>query len=142
MHKAQQTRSSNGKLIVLIRPWGVNVRTTGALMCGILLAVGLAACAPSPQTPEERAVDVAERFVSASKAGDDDAASVLRCAGVDPRLGVNSDTADFESYTLDVEEAGDGDFDITVTRSYSDYPDVVSHLRIQTDGDACIEWVK
>jgi hypothetical protein len=55
---------------------------------------------------------------------------------------VHSDTADFESYTLDVEEAGDDDFDITVTKSYSDYPDVVSHLRIQTDSDACIEWVE
>lgn len=118
------------------------MRATGALMCGILLTVGLAACAPSPQTPEERALDVAERFVSAAKAGDDDAASVLRCAGVDPRMGVNSDTADFESYTLDIKEAGDGNFDITVTASYPDYPDLVSNLRVQTDGDACIEWVK
>ena len=117
------------------------MRKTSALLCGILLTVGLTACAPSPQTPEERAVDVAEKFVSASKAGDDDAASVLRCAGVDPRLGVNSDTADFENYTIDVDEAGDGAFDLTVTASYPDYPDVVSHLRIQTDGDACIEWV-
>lgn len=117
------------------------MRTTGALMCGILLSVGLTACTPSPQTPEERAVDVAERFVSAAKAGDDDAASALRCAGFDPRLGVNSDTAGFESYTLDVEEAGDGAFDITVTKSYPDYSDIVTHLRIQTDGDACIESV-
>jgi hypothetical protein len=118
------------------------VRATGALMCGILLTLGLAACTPAPQTPEERALDVAERFVSAAKAGSDDSVSALRCAGVDPRLGVNSDTAGFDSYTLDVEEVGDGDFDITVTRSYPDYPDVVSHLRIQTEDDACIEWVK
>lgn len=87
-------------------------------------------------------MDVAEKFVSASKAGDEDAASALRCPGVDPRLGVNSDTSDFDIHTLDVNEVGDGDFDITVTRSYSDYPDVVSHLRVSTDGDACIEWVK
>lgn len=118
------------------------MRKTVALISGILLAIGLAACAPSPQTPEERAVDIAEKFVSAAKAGDDDAASVLRCPGVDPRLGVNSDTSDFDSHTLDVEEVGDGDFDITVTASYPDYPDLTNHLRIQTDGDACIEWVK
>lgn len=118
------------------------MRKSGVPISGILLAVGLTACAPSPQTPEGRAIDVAEKFVSASKAGDDDAASVLRCAGVDPRLGVNSGTAGFESYTLDVEEASDGDFDITVTASYPDYPDVVTQLRIETKDDACIRWVR
>lgn len=106
-----------------------------------LFAVGLTACTPSPQTPEDRARDATERWVAASKAGDDDAAFAVSCGG-DPRQGVNSDTAGFTSYTLDVEHVGEGDFDVKVTVSYPDYPDLVSNLRVRTEGDACIEWVR
>lgn len=107
-----------------------------------LLAVGMAACSAPPQSPEDRAREVAERWVAASKAGDDDAAYAVACAGVDPRMGVNSDTADFESHTLNIEQVGEGEFNVKVTASYPDYPDLVSNLRVRTEGDACVAWVR
>ena len=86
-----------------------------------LLAVGLAACTAPPPSPEDRARDIAERWVSASKTGSDDAAYSLTCPGA-PLGGVNSDTSGFESYP--------------------DYPDSIANLRVQTEGDPCIKWVR
>ncbi len=56
---------------------------------------------------------------------------------------VNSDTAGAESYTLAIESVGDGDFAVTVTQSYSDYPDLVSNLMVRTnESTTCIAWVR
>ena len=106
-----------------------------------LLAVGLAAYTAPPPSPEDRARDIAERWVSASKAGSDDAAYSLTCPGA-PLGGVNSDTSGFERYKLDVQYVSDGDFDIQVTRFYPDNPDSIANLRVQTEGDPCIKWVR
>jgi hypothetical protein len=111
------------------------------IAAGSLLAFGLTACAPTPQSPEDRARDIADRWVSASVAGNEEAAYALTCPGAPPG-GVGGDTPDYESHTLDVEDVGDGDFNIKIMVSYTDYPDLISKLRVQTDGSPCIKWVR
>lgn len=115
------------------------VRALVSVLSGALVAVGLASCSPSPQTPEDRARDVAEQWIAAAKDGDDDAAAGLVCAGVDPRTGVNSDAAHFESYTVEVEDRGDGVFSARYTMSYPESEDLAGILTVSTEGDdACI----
>ncbi|WP_145985684.1 hypothetical protein [Microbacterium phyllosphaerae] len=103
--------------------------------------VSLTACAEPARPPEERARSIADEWVAASSDGDEDSAQGLACGGA--MLGsVNSDTAGFESYTLDIDSVGDGDFAVTVTKSYRDYPDLVSNLMVRTDDTTCIAWVR
>lgn len=114
----------------------MSVAAVGALL------VSLTACTEPARTSEERARDIAEEWVAASNRGDEDSAQSLACGGA--MLGsVNSDTAGAESYTLAIESVGDGDFAVTVTQSYSDYPDLVSNLMVRTnESTTCIAWVR
>lgn len=121
------------------RARGGAVRALGAVLSGVLVAVGLAACSTSPHTPEDRARDVAEQWIAAARDGEDDATTGLICAGVDPRTGVNSDAAHFESYTLEFEDRVEGTFFARYTLSYPDSADLAGVLIVSTQGDdACI----
>ncbi|MFE6734232.1 hypothetical protein [Microbacterium sp. NPDC057650] len=104
-----------------------------------LLSVGLAACSLSPRSPADRARDVAEQWIAAAKAGDDDAASDLACADVDPRMGVNSDSGGFTSYTLELQDRGEGIFYARYTLDYPDSEDSPGVLTVRTEGRTCIE---
>lgn len=106
----------------------------------ILLAVALTACAPTPQSAQDQARDIAEQWVAASDRGDEDSAQALSCGAI--LGGVNSDTAGSQSHALDITPQDDGDFIVQVTKSYSDHPDLVSELGVRTDGDVCIAWVR
>ena len=111
-----------------------------SLIVAGLVAVGLTGCASSEQTPEEGAREIAERWLEASQRGDEEAAQGFSCG---PTLGgVNSDVPDLESYTLDVTPQQDGQFIVQVTKSFSDYPDLVTNLGVRTDGELCISWVR
>lgn len=106
----------------------------------MVFAVGLTGCAAPEQTPEERARGLAERWVDASQRGDEDSAQGLSCG---PILGgVNSDMPEVDGYTLDVTPQQDGQFIIKVTKSFSDYPNLVTNLGVRTDGELCILWVR
>jgi hypothetical protein len=110
------------------------------VMVAGFVSFGLAACAPSEQTPEERARGIAERWVDASQRGDEDAAQGLSCG---PILGgVNSDMPELEGYTLDLTPQRGGQFIIQVTTSYVDYPELVTKLGVRTHGELCISWVR
>lgn len=111
-----------------------------SLIVAGLVAFGLTGCASSEQTPEERAREIAERWVDASQRGDEESAQGLSCG---PILGgVNSDMPELEGHTLDVTPQLDGQFIIKVTKSFSDYPDLVTNLGVRTDGELCISWVR
>lgn len=115
-------------------------RNAGALAAAALLAAGLAACVPTPHSPEDQARDIAERWVVASDRGDEDSAQALSCGAM--LGGVNGDTAGSESHTLAITPQEDGQFIVTVTKSSPDYPDLVTDLGVRTDGELCISWVR
>ena len=113
---------------------------TALLFVTAFASVLLVACAPSERTPEERAREIADRWVDASRTGDEESAQALSCG---PILGgVNSDLPELESYALEVAPQEDGRFIVEVTESFSDYPDLVTRLGVRTDGEACISWVR
>lgn len=115
-------------------------RNAGALAAAALLAAGLTACVQAPQSPEDQARDIAERWVAASDRGDEDSAQALSCGAM--LGGVNGDTAGSESHALAITPQEDGQFIVTVTKSYPDYPDLVTNLAVRTDGELCVSWVR
>lgn len=111
-----------------------------SLIVAGLVAVGLTGCAPPEQNPEDRAREIAERWVDASQRGDEESAQGVSCG---PILGgVNSDMPELEGHTLDVTPQQDGQLIIKVTKSFSDYPELVTNLGVRTDGELCISWVR
>jgi len=110
-----------------------------AVVSGFVV-LGLTACVPTERSPQESARDIVERWVAASKRADEDAAQALSCGSI--LGGVNSDTAGFESYELEVFPQTGGELIVEVTKTYSDYPDLVSTLGVRTDGELCISWVR
>ncbi|WP_141651268.1 hypothetical protein [Microbacterium sp. 3J1] len=133
LHRQKLSASSSGsrrgtsKIVVLVMVAGS-------------VSLGLAACAPPEQSAEERAREIAERWIDASQWGDEESAQELSCG---PILGgVNSDMPELESHTLDVTPHRDGQFVIRVTKVFSDYPDLVTNLGVRTDGELCISWVR
>lgn len=115
-------------------------RNARALAAAALLGAGLTACIPTPQSPEDQARDIAERWAAASDRGDEDSAQALSCGAM--LGGVNGDTAGSESHTLAITPQDDGQFVVTVTKSYRDYPDLVTNLGVRTDGELCVSWVR
>ncbi len=117
------------------------MRRIGAfIIATAFVVVGLTACSPADPSPEERARDIAEQWAEASNRGDEDSAQALSCGPV--LGGVNSDTAGAEDYSLDITPQDGGQFIVQVTKTYPDYPDLVSELGVRTDGELCISWVR
>lgn len=123
-----------GRRAIWVRTIVLSLTATG------LLALGPTACTATAATPADQARDIAEQWVDASDRGDEDFAQSLSCGAM--LGGVNSDTAGFDSHTLEITPQDDGDFIVQVTATYADYPDLVSTLGVRTEGDVCIAWVR
>ncbi|MEN0022232.1 MAG: hypothetical protein AAGC61_03045 [Microbacterium sp.] len=115
-------------------------RAAALLIVTAFASLSLVACTAVELSPEERAREIAERWVDASRTGDEESAQALSCG---PILGgVNSDLPELKSHSLEIAPQEDGQFIVEVTESFSDYPDLVTRLGVRTDGEACISWVR
>ena len=109
---------------------------------GVLLSIGVTACTPViVENPTDRALDLAEKWVSLSTAGNEDFAQALACDGA-MLGGTNGDGPEVESPTFEVADLGGGDFDVEVTAIRANYPDWQTTLRIETDGELCIKRIE